>query len=155
MQIETYLKESFTVIGREGSTQDGAGFVQRLWADANARFDEVVHLAKRDEQGYFAGFWGAMTDFSRDFRPWENGFSEGLYLAGVECEADADAPEGWVKWVLPGFEYLRAEADRETLFGDMITYLQKQKIPLVGAVQDFTCPQTGKNYMLFPIRRLG
>ncbi len=27
-------------------------------------------------------------------------------------------------------------------------------IPLVGAVHDFTCPQTGRNYMFFPIKKL-
>ena len=155
MKMETYIKGSFAVIGKEGSTRDGAGFVQCLWADANTGFREVVPLAKRDEQGNFAGFWGAMTDFGRSFLPWENGFSEGLYLAGVECEADAEAPTGWVKWVVPGFEYLRVEIDRENLFAQMIDYLQTQQIPLVGAVQEFTCPKTGKNYMLFPVRRLG
>ena len=35
-----------------------------------------------------------------------------------------------------------------------IKYLEDNAIPLVGAVHDFTCPQTGKNYMFFPIRRL-
>jgi hypothetical protein len=50
MRIETCIKESFAVIGREGSTEDGAGFVQRLWADANSRFAEVAALAKKDEK---------------------------------------------------------------------------------------------------------
>lgn len=36
----------------------------------------------------------------------------------------------------------------------VIKYLQDKDIPLVGAVHDFTCPQTGKNYMFFPIRKL-
>ncbi len=39
--------------------------------------------------GGMAGIWGAMSDFSRTFRPWEEGFSKGLYLAGVECEDEA------------------------------------------------------------------
>ena len=34
MKIESCIKESFSVIGKEGSTEDGAGFVQNLWADA-------------------------------------------------------------------------------------------------------------------------
>ncbi len=76
-------KESFTVIGKEGSTNDGEGFIGRLWDDANAHFSEVAHLAERDGDGNLCGIWGAMSDFSRSFKPWEN-FSEGLYLAGVE-----------------------------------------------------------------------
>ncbi len=154
MNIEKCMKKSFAVIGKEGSTADGAGFVQRLWVDANTHFEEVAHLAAKDKQGCLVGIWGAMTDFSRTFRPWEENFSKGLYLAGVECLQDAQAPEGWCKWVIPGFEYLRVECDREGVFPEMIGYLQTEGIALAGAVHDFTCPKTGKNYMYFPIRRL-
>lgn len=154
MNIRKCIKESFTVIGKEGSTGDGAGFIQRLWADANSHFEEVAPLAKKDEDGNLAGIWGAMSDPSRAFLPWEEGFSKGLYLAGVECADGAEAPEGWTKWIVPGYEYLCAECDSETVFSDMIEYLRSSAIPLAGAVHDFTCPQTGKNYMFFPIRKL-
>ena len=154
MKTEQIIKPAFSVIGREGSTADGEGFVQRLWAEANSHFEKVSTLAKRDENGVPLGFWGAMTDFSRSFQPWEDGFSRGLYLAGVECEDDAEAPEGWFKWTVPGFEYLRAECTSETVFADMLRYLAEQGIGLAGAVQDFTDPKTGKNYMLFPIKKL-
>ena len=154
MNVNRCVKDSFVVIGKEGSTEDGAGFVQRLWADANAHFDEVAPLAKRDASGGLVGIWGTMTDFSRSFRPWEDGFSKGLYLAGVECASDAEAPAGWVKWIIPGFEYLYVECDCDTIFPDMLQYLQEENLPLAGAVHDFTCPATGKNYMYFPIRKL-
>lgn len=154
MKIKTCIKESFSVVGIEGSTEEGADFVQKLWQTANSRFSEAAHLAKKNESGELVGFWGAMTDFSRSFLPWEDGFSRGLYLAGVECADDAQPPEGWVKWIVPGFEYLRAECDGDGVFAEMIAYLQKNDIPLVGAVHDYTCPQTGKNYMYFPIRKL-
>lgn len=153
MKMETQIKGPFSVIGKEGSTQDGAGFVQRLWADANSHFEQVDHLAKKDENGNLLGIWGAMSDFSRSFLPWEDGFSKGLYLAGVECSDDAVAPEGWQKWTIPGYEYLRVECDREGIFPLMITYLREHHIPLVGAVHDYTCPVTGKNYLYFPIKR--
>ena len=39
MKIESCIKESFSVIGKEGSTEDGAGFVQNLWADAKVSFE--------------------------------------------------------------------------------------------------------------------
>ena len=151
MKIERYRKESFAVIGKEGSTLEGAGFVQKLWADANGHFDEVASLAKRDGQGNLIGIWGAMSDFSRSFKPWENGFSEGLYLAGVECPFDAEPPAGWTKWTVPGYEYIRAEVEGERTFSDVLAYMEENQIPLIGAVQDFNCPQTGKNYMLFPV----
>ena len=154
MNMEKCMKEAFAVIGKEGSTEDGPGFVQSLWTDANTHFAEVAHLAKKDENGNLVGIWGAMTDFSRSFRPWEDGFSRGFYLAGVECVDDAQAPEGWVKWNVPGFEYLRVECDHDGVFPEMIDYLREKGISLAGAVHDFTCPQTGKNYMYFPIGRI-
>lgn len=154
MNIQKCMKESFAVIGKEGSTEDGAGFVQKLWADANSHFEEVARLAKKDENGNLAGIWGAMSDFSRAFHPWEEGFSKGLYLAGVECADDAEAPQGWTKWAVPGYEYLVVACDHDGVFPEMIAYLNENNIPLVGAVHDFTCPRTGKNYMFFPIRKL-
>ena len=51
MQINKCIKEAFTVIGKEGSTRDGEGFIQKLWEDANSHFQEVEQLAKRDEKG--------------------------------------------------------------------------------------------------------
>lgn len=153
MNIERITKPDFTVIGKEGSTKDGEGFIGRLWEDANSHFGEIAHLAKKDENGVPHGVWGAMSDFSRSFKPWEN-FSEGLYLAGAECEDDAEAPEGWTKWTIPAYEYLRVECENENTFADMIRYLDENGFTLAGSVHDFTCPQTGKSYMLFPIKKL-
>lgn len=153
MKMERCEKESFVVIGKEGSTSDGAGFIQKLWEDANSHFEEVKHLAKKDENGNIAGIWGVMSDFSRSFHPWED-FGKGLYLAGVECIEDAKAPDGWTKWKIPGYEYIYVECEDDDTFAKTIQYLKDKEIPLAGAVHDFTCPQTGKNYMFFPIREL-
>ena len=154
MKIERCEKESFVVIGKEGSTLDGTGFIQRLWDDANSHFEEVQQLAKKDENGKPSGIWGAMSDFSHSFQPWEN-FERGLYLAGVECYGDAESPDGWTKWVIPGYEYLYVACEEEDTFSKVIAYMEENDISLAGAVHDFTCPQTGKNYMFFPIRKLG
>ena len=154
MEYSRCTMESFVVIGKEGATTDGEGFIQRLWEDANGHFSEVAHLAKKDENGNLVGIWGAMSDMSRSFVPWEDGFSKGLYLAGVECENDAEAPEGWTKWVVPSYEYIFAECEAEDTFVQVIEYLKQNDIPLVGAVHDFSCPQTGKNFMFFPVRKL-
>lgn len=154
MEIKNMIKPSFSIIGKEGGTNDGEGFIQRLWADANSHFEQVQPLAKTDEQGNLVGIWGAMSDFSRSFAPWEEGFTKGLYLAGVECRDDAAPPEGWTKWTVPGFEYLSVEAGGAETFQQMIQYMEKEGFKLAGAVHDFTCPSTGKGYMLFPIKKL-
>lgn len=63
MEIKTCIKESFAVIGKEGSTSDGEGFIQKLWYDANSHFAEVQHLAEKDKDGNIVGIWGVMSDF--------------------------------------------------------------------------------------------
>ena len=154
MDIEIIEKEPFAVIGKEGSTKDGPGFIEALWHDANAHFDEVAPLAARTADGTPLGFWGAMTDFSRSFRPWEKNFTEGLYLAGVECRSDAEAPAGWTKWNIPGFRFVRVSASGGDTFVAGLRYLSEHGFSLAGAVQDFTDPRTGENSMCFPIARL-
>ena len=154
MKIERCTKAAFAVIGKEGSTSEGQGFIQRLWAEANAHFSEVQPLAKKDENGHLVGIWGAMSDFSRTFQPWEENFSLGLYLAGVECIDDAEAPEGWTKWTIPGYEYIRAEVESENTFSEVLDYLRANHLPVAGAVHDFTCPATGRNFMFFPIGKI-
>ena len=152
MKIEKRIKPSFSVMGKEGSTLDGQGFIQKLWEDANSHFGEVQSLAKKDEHGDLVGIWGAMSDLSHSFKPWEDNFSKGLYLAGVECVDDAQPPEGWTKWTIPGYEYLCAEVESGSTFTDMLDYMKQNDLALVGAVHDFTCPSSGKNFMYFPIR---
>ena len=147
------IKESFVVIGKEGSTFDGEGFIPRLWADANSHFGEVAHLAKKDVNGNIAGIWGAMSDLSRSLKPWEDGFRKGLYLAGVECVDHAEAPDGWMKWTIPGYEYIVVE-NRDGMFEDTLREMKEEGLFLAGAVHDYTDPTTGKNYMYFPIREL-
>lgn len=154
MKIKRCSKTAFVVIGKEGSTLEGQGFVQRLWSEANAHFVQVQPLAKKDEDGNLAGIWGAMSDFSRSYRPWEENFSKGLYLAGVECVDEAQAPAGWTRWTIPAYEYLCAEVEGDNTFSEVLEYLRENQIPLVGAVHDFSCPATGKDYLFFPIKRL-
>ncbi len=154
MNINKCIKESFVVIGKEGSTNDGEGFIQGLWEDANAHFNEIEHLAIKDDNGNITGIWGAMSDFSRSFSPWEDGFTKGLYLAGVECVEGAKAPNGWSKWIVPGYEYIYIENNGNDTFPNVISYFKENNITLVGAVHDFNCPVTGKGYMFFPIKKL-
>lgn len=154
MKAERIIKESFAVIGKEGSTMEGPDVVAKLWQDANVHFAQVQPLAKVDDQGQLAGIWGVMSDLSRRFQPWEDGFTKGLYLAGVECRDDAIPPEGWVRWQVPGYEYLRIACEGGDTFARGLICLAENGWQLAGAVHDFTCPQTGGNFMLFPIRKL-
>ena len=71
MEFRECVKESFCVIGKEGSTEDGIAFAKALWKEANEHFAEVSGVAKRDEHGDLVGIWGLMSDFSRSFQPWE------------------------------------------------------------------------------------
>ena len=152
--MERIIKPAFAVIGMEGSTEDGPGFIQALWEKANSRFGEVTHLAKTNPDGSLCGVWGAMSDMSRSFRPWEDDFTRGLYLAGVEVVDNAQPPEGWVRWDIPGYEYIRVENNTPDIFPRTLQALAEQGLSLAGAVHDFTDPSTGKAYMLFPIRAL-
>ena len=157
MEIKKCTKESFSVIGKEGSTNDGNGFIQKLWEDANNHYDEIANLVKTDENGNPVGFWGAMSDFSRSFMPWENGLSKGIYLAGAEVKDDAEAPDSWIKWTVPASEYLyvKVENRAEETVPAMMKYLEDNNLKLAGAINDFLCPEEDMQlYMFFPIRRL-
>lgn len=151
--MERMIKETFAVMGMEGSTEDGVDFIPNLWDRANTRYGEISHLVLRDADGVPTMLWGAMSDFSRAFRPWEADFSRGLYLAGAECPLSVQPPQGWTKWIIPGFEYLRVPAAPDA-FRQTLRLMAEQGLSLAGAVQDCTDPRTGTSYMLFPIRRL-
>jgi len=155
--MQRFEKSAFTVIGKEGSTRDGDGFIQTLWLEANTHFAEIEHLVKRDANGSPIGFWGAMSDFTRSFQSWENNFTEGLYLAGAEVADNAVAPEGWTKWSIPAYEYLSAKVEGNTgeVFASMLSYMEAHDERLAGAVHDFINPaENGQAYMFFPIRKL-
>ena len=92
-----------------------------------------------------------MSDFSRSFQPWEDGFRKGLYLAGVECIDHAEAPDGWSKWTIPGYEYIVVE-NHKGAFEETLERMKAEGISLAGAVHDYTDPATGKDYLYFPIR---
>ena len=154
MELQECFMNTFVVIGKEGSTRDGAGFIEKLWEAANGHFDEVSHLAKKDNRGRVIGVWGLMSDFSREFHPWAEDFTQGLYLAGVECGSDATAPPGWSKWTVPSFDYLFVQSTGPETFAEMIRELETRTIPLAGAVQELHCPETGNLYLFAPIRRL-
>lgn len=150
MTAEKITVNAFCVIGKVGSTDEGADIVKRLWSEANEHFSEVAPLAKKNSDGQPAGFWGAMSRMDMSFLPWEDDFSRGLYLAGVETEEDAAPPAGWKKWIVPGFECIRVLCEGPDTFRETLEWMKDNGLELAAAVQDFTDPASGKNYMLFP-----
>lgn len=145
------------IIGQEGFCTKEKNVAQKLWEQANSRFREVAGLGMRNTDGSYVGFWGAMSDETRSFRPWTDDFSRGLYLAGIEVYEDTAVPAGWVKWVMPARKYLVTEIDPERYEETFRTVIDRL-IPelgmkLVGAVCDFTEPTTGQNKLFFPVAK--
>ena len=155
MAFQSCELESFAVIGKEGSTLEGEGFIQRLWTQANRDFWQVEPLALRNGEGLL-GLWGLMSDFTRSFAPWTEAFSQGLYLAGVQVPLEAQPPEGWVKWTVPafGYVYTAVEGNYQKVFRAGLAYLRDNGLQLVGAVQEYNCPQDEQMYLYFPVVRL-
>ena len=139
---------AYSVIGREGSTLDGEGFVQTLWNTANMSFAEVAPLAAQP-----LVIWGAMGALDGSLRPWENHISKGKYLAGIEVLPDAQPPAGWVKWVFPAYEAMVLPMT-ETAFPEGIALLGELGLTLALAVQERTDPATGESLLIFPIKLL-
>ncbi len=139
------------IIGKMGSTRDGDNFIAKLWQEADNHFSEVYPLAIKDANGTPKAVYGAMSDFSLSFRPGENNLSEGLYMAGVECPLDAEAPTGWTKWVLPAFDCVITENKGIPALFETYKDLSSQGMELVYAIQEKNEPATGKQFLLFPI----
>ena len=157
MEIVSCELPAFSVIGMEGEAWPGHNPSSALWEKANARFGEVEGLALRDEKGTPVGIWGAMGDLSRQFLPWTDGFSRGLYLAGVQVPPEALPPEGWTKWTLPAFACLqvKVEEDYAAAFRAGLDELERRGLTLAGAVQECQRPaEGGQLYLFFPLKRL-
>ena len=125
--------------------------------NANEHFYELGNLAKINEDGSFAGFWGAMSNTDETFLPWD---WQGKYLAGCEVKHDATAPEGWTKWTIPAFKYLTVKCNHDN-YSEVLNYInndyiRNHKYNLVGAIQEYYDPKDtdGSFYLYFPIEVL-
>ncbi|MBR3494360.1 MAG: GyrI-like domain-containing protein [Clostridia bacterium] len=158
IDIEIMDLPEIAVIGKEGLCTAEHNVVRELWADAEAHFQEIAPLGQLNPDGLFAGFWGAMSDVSRSFLPWSDGFSRGLYLAGLQVNPAAVPPPGWQKWTLPARRWLVADVPPGQ-YGEVFTEVLERVIPskglrLSGAVCDFTEPITGRNRLFFPVEEI-
>lgn len=155
MDIRLIHYKAFSVIGKLGSTNDGEGFIKRLWEEVNRDFKEINDLVLYDSDHHIEAIFGLMSDFSLSFKPWENNFSEGYYLAGPIVRDDAVAPEGFTKWTVKENDYLAVLAlDYQDTFNRMINdFIPNNGYVLTGAVFDYTDPLDGFNYLWFPIKK--
>ncbi len=158
MEIKMIDLPMITVIGKEGLCTKEKNISQQLWQEADSHFNEVAALGMKNPDGTYVGFWGAMSDESKSFRPWTHQFTRGLYLAGVEAYADAAAPEGWTKWVIPARKYMVVDIEPNRyseIFDEVINHTIPEKgMKLAGAACDYTEPATGKNKLFFPVESL-
>ena len=158
MEIKIIDLPMITVVGKEGLCTAENNIVQQLWQEANSHFDEVAALGMKNSDGTYVGFWGAMSDENKSFRPWTHQFTRGLYLAGVETYADAIAPDGWTKWVIPARKYIFVDVEPNK-YGEIFEELKYHNISekgmnIVGAVCDYTEPATGNSKLFFPVEFL-
>jgi len=153
MDIEIRDLPAFSVLGREGSTEDGAGFIAALWQAANENFAQIAPYVLYGESGAPQRLWGLMSDFSRALRPWEDNFSRGLYLAGTQCMPGAPVPEGWRKWDVPALRmaFVPVCTDASAAFAQGLAYLEQNGLAMAAAAFDLTLPEEGRSFVCFPI----
>ena len=157
MKYEIIDLPRITIIGKEGFCTKEKNVVQDLWQQANLHFGEVADIGMKNADGSYVGFWGAMSDETMSFMPWTDGFSRGLYLAGIEVYEDTEVPVGWTKWIMPARKYIVTGVTPES-YGETYRTVINNIIPelgmkLAGAVCDFTEPATGLNKLFFPVEK--
>ncbi|MBP5295330.1 MAG: AraC family transcriptional regulator [Lachnospiraceae bacterium] len=162
MEFKKLIKQPFSVIGKEIFTWDGDGMIPKVWAIVDREFAAIESVILKDENGKPLAKWGAMSSKKRDFSPWEENGSIGLYLAGYEAPADAVPPAGWTKWDLPGFEFMLGKIEGEGYFYRALEELTAMGLPTVpetgmptvAATENWIDQETGDFYFAFPVKRL-
>ncbi len=155
MEFKSLIKDKpFCVIGKEIFTWDGDGMIPKVWGIVDSKFEEIEGIILKDENGKPLAKWGAMSSKARDFSPWEENGSIGLYLAGYEAPLDAQAPAGWTKWIVPAFEFRLGKIERDNYFYRAMDVLTAAGTPTVAATENWIDVETGDFYFAFPIKRL-
>lgn len=156
MEVQLIDLPEIAVIGKEGLCSRENNIVPELWARAKCDFDQVAELGMKEKDGSYVGFWGVMSDKTLSFKPWEDDYTAGMYLAGVEVYRETPVPAGWTKWIMPARTYLVTAVTPDTygaVFRQVLeTVLPSRELELAGAVCDYTRPATGENKLFFPVR---
>jgi predicted transcriptional regulator YdeE len=158
MNISVVNLPEIAIIGKMGLCTKENNVAQELWNHANSQFAEVASLGMKENNGFYVGFWGAMSDETMSFLPWTDDFSRGYYLAGIEVYKDSHVPEGWTKWIMPERTYLKVLIEPNqyfNVFQDVLkNVIPEMNMKLSGAVCDYIEPVSGKNYLLFPVNNI-
>ena len=96
-------KEAFAVIGKEGSTAEGEGFIQKLWQEAQRPFRGD---RPPGEAGPGRGAGGHLGGPSTDFFPLPSGpgrtaFARACTWRGWSAPTRRRRAAGWTKWTIP------------------------------------------------------
>ncbi|MDD3123737.1 MAG: GyrI-like domain-containing protein [Candidatus Izemoplasmatales bacterium] len=158
MNITIVNLPEIAVIGKLGFCTKDNNVAPELWNEANSHFADVASLGMKEKNGFYVGFWGAMSDETMSYLPWTDDLSRGYYLAGIEVYKDTTVPNGWTKWIMPPRTYLKVLIEPDQYF-DVFQNVIKNKIPemkmkLSGAACDYTEPETGINYLFFPVNNI-
>ncbi|MCL2522756.1 MAG: hypothetical protein FWE36_07870 [Erysipelotrichales bacterium] len=135
MRTKYLYKESFAVIGKlgQGPANNPMTWILPLWEVATANFLEITALAKKNELGEPL-IWGAMNDNKESNKRWDE---SGKYLAGVESEIAAIAPQGWTKWQIPAQTYLVLSISMQEYPEAYLRFSKALKQLIIGTIHEF------------------
>ncbi len=63
---------------------------------------------------------------------------------------DSEAPDGWTKWGIPGYEYIYVERENEDTFSEVIKYLEEHDIFIGRGCPRFYLSADWKGISVFP-----
>src|SRR5574344_703251 len=157
MKFRLIHKSAFQVIGKEGSTDEGEGFIKKLYLDLEKHFTDIEPFVKK-VKGKVEGQYGLMSDFAYKFKPWEENFTKGLYLAGPVLSSkglDHDI-KGFKVWSVKEQDYFEVELEKDDNYQEVFNHFVYYQIPfemktLSGAAFDYYSFSKQKQYILFPV----
>jgi predicted transcriptional regulator YdeE len=150
MQTKRIEKDAFAVIGKtgEGAAANGKMWIPPLWQEADAHFNEISAIAKKNENGAPL-IWGAMNDITESNKIWDE---RGKCMVGCEAELDSEPPVGWQKWTIPAQVYLVAECTQDTYGEIFSSVMNNPAVKIIAAVHErYSQPDTGVLELWFPI----
>lgn len=157
IEVQECTFEPFCVIGLVAEADKTNG----LWTKMNKLGEELMPLARRDDDGDIMGAWGLTTEDTLSFRLPKKDDPHLLYMAGLEVEDTAHPPKGFTKWIVPGSDYIYAlveKSKRETL-NALLQYAEAKDIEIIGYPQEFMPPMAngtpsaqGTMYLFLPVK---
>ncbi len=154
MNIKKCTLEPFVVIGLVKENNGMYDTNSALWEELNRKGQSIRHLAKKDDDGDIMGAWGLLSNDKTPFRPTANPLAKTLYMAGLEVEDNAKAPKGFVKWIVPGGDFLYAPVEEQKMstLGQILLWAKENGLEPNGYPYDFMPPDGGMMYIFLPVK---